>query len=126
MKPIKLFPIVILVFAFGCQPVISVNTSTSSTSTPQIYTATPSRTPTKTPTITATVTIEPMPTPLPTLNSREASLAVQKLLLENGNCQLPCWWGIVPGKTSWENTRKFLSPFASSFFESSKENSDIL
>jgi len=24
-------------------------------------------------------------------------------------CQLPCWWGITPGETMWEDTKAFLS-----------------
>jgi hypothetical protein len=27
----------------------------------------------------------------------------------NGGCQLPCYWGIMPGETSWDYTLQFLS-----------------
>lgn len=54
MKPIKLFPIIILAIALGCQPALPTNTNTLSASTSHISTATPLRTPTKTSTSTAT------------------------------------------------------------------------
>jgi hypothetical protein len=32
------------------------------------------------------------------------------MLATNGGCELPCWWGITPGVTSWEDAqRMFLS-----------------
>jgi hypothetical protein len=27
-----------------------------------------------------------------------------QMLADNGGCELPCWWGITPGETSWEET----------------------
>ena len=34
------------------------------------------------------------------------------MLLTNGNCQLPCWLGITPGKTHWDEAYSFLITFA--------------
>lgn len=31
------------------------------------------------------------------------------LLHTNAGCAFPCWWGIVPGKTSWPEAEQFLS-----------------
>jgi hypothetical protein len=28
------------------------------------------------------------------------------MLETNGGCELPCWWGITPGETSWEETQQ--------------------
>jgi hypothetical protein len=42
----------------------------------------------------------------------------------NGNCQLPCWWGILPGKTTWQDADAFLSPIATNIYESTKNDSD--
>jgi hypothetical protein len=42
---------------------------------------------------------------------------VIELIATNGNCRLPCWWGISPGETSWEEANAFLSTFASSILE---------
>ena len=27
---------------------------------------------------------------------------IAEMLADNGGCELPCWWGITPGETSWE------------------------
>jgi hypothetical protein len=42
-----------------------------------------------------------------------------ELLTNNHNCQLPCWWGIVPGQTSWRTARQFLDTFAISIKQGS-------
>jgi hypothetical protein len=34
---------------------------------------------------------------------------VSKMLQNNGECRLPCWWGFTPGKTSWEATKTFFA-----------------
>jgi hypothetical protein len=34
-----------------------------------------------------------------------------ELLSTNGGCELPCFWGIVPGKMIWETARQLLSHF---------------
>jgi hypothetical protein len=54
MKPIKLFPIIILILTLGCQPASATNTNTVSTQTPQSFTFTPYNTSTKIQTPTAT------------------------------------------------------------------------
>ena len=53
--------------------------------------------------------VEPSVTVLPT---DEAPKMVQELLENNAGCRLPCWWGIVPGKTTWVEARHFLESFA--------------
>jgi hypothetical protein len=67
----------------------------------------PSLTPTQTPAVTWT--------PLPTLPVEEAQALIQDLLENNAGCRLPCWWGIVPGETSWQEAHQFLAPFATKF-----------
>jgi hypothetical protein len=69
------------------------------TETRQI-TFTPTRRTTSTPTQEPTLTF----TPLPTLDQR----GIQGLIDDNGGCQLPCWWGIEPGKTTKQQARSFL------------------
>ena len=32
------------------------------------------------------------------------------MLETNGGCELPCWWGITPYKTTWSETLHFLAP----------------
>jgi hypothetical protein len=69
------------------------------TETRQI-TFTPTRRATSTPTQEPTLTF----TPLPTLDQR----GIQGLIDDNRGCQLPCWWGIEPGKTTKQQARLFL------------------
>lgn len=33
---------------------------------------------------------------------------IRSLWVDNGGCRLPCWWGITPGETSWEEAKQFL------------------
>ena len=35
----------------------------------------------------------------------------EQLYGNNNGCRLPCWWGIVPGVTSWGETLHFLNQF---------------
>lgn len=58
--------------------------------------------PTHTP--SATLTPEsPTPTAAPTLTTDEERALVSDLLQNNAGCQLPCWWGFTPGKTTWQS-----------------------
>jgi hypothetical protein len=50
-------------------------------------------------------------TPLPTLSPNEHENYVVELLSNNGGCNLPCWWGISPAKTSWDEVWRVLSQF---------------
>ncbi len=70
------------------------------------------------------VTMEPVGTSLLTLDSQNPSITVKNLLNNNGDCQLPCWWGIVPGKTTWQDAHTFFSPIATSIYESTKPDSN--
>ncbi len=66
------------------------------------------------PTVTSTeVVITPThtSTPLPTLSPEDAYQQLQDLLENNAGCRLPCWWGITPGKTSWQDATRFLETF---------------
>ncbi len=73
------------------------------------------------PTITATSTIAPTNTatlvpptmtPIPTLPPDQAQEMVVDLLKNNAGCELPCYWGITPGETSWQEAYNFLASFA--------------
>lgn len=49
--------------------------------------------------------------PIPTLTvTPEPVLNPAELLLSNGDCRLPCWWGIVPGQTDWASAETLLAP----------------
>jgi hypothetical protein len=45
------------------------------------------------------------------LSSDERERRILELILNNGNCNLPCWWGIVPGETTFADARNFLRQF---------------
>lgn len=69
-------------------------------------------TPTRRPSLTPRPSPSPTWTPLPTLSSIEAEQTVVELLKFNAGCRLPCWWGITPGETRWDESEQFLSTFA--------------
>lgn len=72
------------------------------TSSPIPATPTPSPTP---------ITSEPAPsqTPLPTLNATQRVETFRELLETNVGCRLPCWWGIIPGQSTWDEIQDQLS-----------------
>jgi len=69
----------------------------------------PSKTPIPPPTLTWT--------PLPTLSAEEALNHVQRQMQTNGNCRLPCWWGLTPGVTRWDQAYQYFATFADEFFQ---------
>jgi hypothetical protein len=42
------------------------------------------------------------PSPQPTLDAPARIALLREMLRTNGGCELPCWWGVIPGKTTWE------------------------
>ncbi len=72
------------------------------TGTP-VLTVTPPRSSTPPTTRTPYPTRTPTSTPLPTLEPGELAAFVLQMLETNGGCELPCWWGITPGETRWED-----------------------
>jgi hypothetical protein len=57
--------------------------------------------------------LTPTWTPLPTLPPEKAQELISELMETNNGCRLPCWWGITPGETSWQEAHHFFAPFAS-------------
>jgi hypothetical protein len=55
-------------------------------------------------------------TPFPTIQPDEIQVFLRNLMINNGGCRLPCWWGITPAITSWEGARQFLESFESKIF----------
>ena len=39
------------------------------------------------------------------------------MLETNGGCELPCWWGIVPGKTDWQSVKERFTAIGGFVFE---------
>lgn len=99
--------------------ILLTETSVVSSSTP-VLTLTqfqtkilPSKTPT--PTLTPTITVTWVP---PTLND----YSIQTLIDTNGNCELPCWWGLVPGVTTKEQVVSFFDQIDIDSMESLGKN----
>lgn len=73
------------------------------------------------PTTTPTVNVTPSPsatftqmptltlTPLPTLEPDQAEQAILELMQRNGDCSMPCFWGIIPGISDFDQTMAFLN-----------------
>lgn len=100
-------------------PSPNVNTKTGQEKTPSGYSPTriTLKVPDKTPTfLSPTSTIEPTliatPTFLATFSPEIAEAQVLKLLKNNAQCDLPCWWGLKPGETSYEAANRLLSPLS--------------
>ena len=77
----------------------------TNTTTPTLtteLTPIPTHTPTRLPTDT--------PAPIPTLPVEQAQAKLLELLSNNGNCRLPCLWGITPGKSDYREARANLIP----------------
>jgi len=84
-------------------------------------------TPTNTliPTATQTPTLAATWTPLPTL-SKEDRIDIIRILIEtNGWCRFPCWWGITPGETTWQEAKQFLGTFSNKIYEEEEYQQEI-
>jgi hypothetical protein len=74
-------------------------------------------------------TIIPTMTNPPTLESNEAIQKVLSLLSNNGNCTLPCIWGITPGINDYSYAKENLYIFSGisriSYFDEEEERGDV-
>jgi hypothetical protein len=50
---------------------------------------------------------------LPTLPIKEAGKRLLELLSSNGDCHLPCFWGITPGKSTYQQAQEVLLQLSS-------------
>ena len=95
-------------------PIISKSTFTAVPSANTSITATSGITVTLTPRPTTTITL----TPLSIIPKDKVRAKFDQLYVYNAGCSLPCWWGITPGVTTWNETLHFLHQFdAVSTFE---------
>ena len=95
--------------------VTSTATAVSHPTTPATFTPTPTATiaqPTATPTTVAATL-----TPLPTLEGEALMQAVAELLANPMDCDVPCWWGAIPGITLENDIRHFISPYNFDIYE---------
>jgi hypothetical protein len=54
-------------------------------------------------------TLTPAPILSTVLSHQDAYKVLQELYEDNGDCQLPCYWKIIPGETLWQDVSTFLS-----------------
>lgn len=97
-----------LITACVANPTITLIATLPITLTPPPHTISPTVTRTTSITPTTLPPTQPptsMPAPIPTLTNDQATKLVEDMLLTNGGCDLPCWWGgkIIPGKTKFDN-----------------------
>lgn len=107
-KPIQLAATVAILLS-ACAPAPSPTpTATLRPATTATHAAIITPSPTATPDFPLLLTL----TPLPTLSSEEAQAMIQGLLDNNGNCEFPCWWGLTPGQTLFEDAIGFIAPIS--------------
>jgi hypothetical protein len=107
----SLFLLVMIVT--GCMQSTETSRSTSPIATASTASATETVQPTLTSTATDTSTPSSTPTVVPTLSVADARQRLLDLLATNGDCRLPCLWGITPGKSSNQEARNILMPLSS-------------
>ena len=73
-------------------------------------------------TATRALTIMPMSSPSSTLSLREKEDINSGYYEANENCDLPCWWGIIPGETDWLTMQQLLNPITSEIHILAKES----
>jgi hypothetical protein len=112
---------IVMIAGSACNPIAS-RLPNSSTPIIQAQTAIPEHLPTATieiqptnlPTLTPLVMIPILTwTPLPTLSPNEASARMDEWLQGSPECLLPCWGGITPGETDWQNAKQILASVVS-------------
>ena len=100
--------LVMLVFVAACASPAPLS------SPPAAHTPTPATPPTALPTVTPT---PPIPgwlqatlSPRPPVLSPDEQERLLDLLSTNGGCSLPCFLGVTPGRTSWDDMVTLLQP----------------
>lgn len=72
---------------------------------------------------TATHSLTFTPVSVHTLEPVQAMATIEPLLREPMNCAVPCFWGIVPGKTRFDEARNFFSQLGYIPFDGKEPNS---
>lgn len=108
------FVLVLLMFLVGCNtpvtpitPSTAMTTPSKTTMAPTVVLDTPPPNPvlaTTTPSPTCTLAPSTV-TPWPTLAANERQQFAREMLATNDGCELPCWWGTMPGQTDWQTVR---------------------
>ncbi len=62
--------------------------------------------------------------PVPTLSLGEKEAIALEYYMTNRNCELPCWWGIVPGEAEWQSVQSFFSTITTEITTSAESEAD--
>lgn len=93
--------VTIILLVIGCKGIIPAKESIPfMTITPNLAVTT-----IQTPTLTLTNT----PFPINTATTQEREDFLRGYLSDDSNCNLPCWWNIIPGETAWRDVEQLLN-----------------
>lgn len=114
-KIIPWFVSLLLISIFsGCDK-LSQRTSTLSLGTQTLPFTVTIETKEKISTLTPSPTTPPIfatAAAVPTLKAEDANKRLLELLEISGDCHLPCWWGIIPEKTTSQDAAAILNSFS--------------
>jgi hypothetical protein len=109
----------LLIFLQACTTSNTITTETSKSSVSKTFSEFITATSVKTPTVviisspmnnkTIQVTKHIEPSKVPTLSETVSKMKVKELIETNGGCKLPCIWGVVPGQSTPNLAKDFLS-----------------
>ncbi len=106
--------VITILILVGCIEEPSTVTTTSQPASIPTNTAIVMATETLLPTVTSTPIFTAIPRqPINTPSEKEKDKIALELLKTNNDCELPCWWGIIPNQTRWSDAEVFLKPFSS-------------
>ena len=109
----RFYLIITLVILTGCVSSTNHENKGGTTQSALLPTSTVTLAPTETFTITPTPTFAPVPRqPINTPVEKDKDKIALELLETNNDCELPCWWGIIPNKTRWTDAEVFLKLFS--------------
>ena len=79
------------------------------------------------PSLTLTPSLMPVQThqfftPIPTIAPNKIDETLLKLQQSNNGCKLPCWWGISPGETTWDDAHRFLESLGANVLSLQPDN----
>ncbi len=92
----------LLLSACTAQPSPEITATAARTVTATAPTVPPTRTP---------FVAAPTATPRPTLSPAETTALIET----NGGCRFPCWMGITPGQSKWDEVEPYLLTFLSKY-----------
>ncbi len=105
--------LILLAMLFSSCAQSSENIFTPTPTMPMVATSSATLTPPFTPLPTNSPAPTLTPTMIPTLPVEAAQAELLKFLSDNGGCRLPCLWGIMPGKSSFQEAQIILTPLSS-------------